>query len=127
MFLTAYGRQAQTRMCLAGVDDEHAATLIHVRHKESAIFSHVTIGTHDLERAAAFYDATLAPLGIERVSKKYPDWCAWQRPGAETKFWVGRPYNNFQRAGATGPWSYSLLNPERPWMPHTLRLLRSEE
>jgi catechol 2,3-dioxygenase-like lactoylglutathione lyase family enzyme len=31
------------------------------------MFSHVTLGTHDLPRAVAFYDAVLAPLGIERV------------------------------------------------------------
>jgi catechol 2,3-dioxygenase-like lactoylglutathione lyase family enzyme len=29
------------------------------------MFSHVTIGTTDLARAAAFYDAALAPLGIK--------------------------------------------------------------
>lgn len=57
------------------------------------MFSHITLGTHDLERAFAFYDATLAPLGIERVSKKYPNWAAWQRPGEESKFWVGLPFH----------------------------------
>jgi catechol 2,3-dioxygenase-like lactoylglutathione lyase family enzyme len=31
------------------------------------MFSHVTIGIQDLSRAFAFYDATLAPLGIQRV------------------------------------------------------------
>lgn len=30
------------------------------------MFSHVTVGTHDLEKAAAFYDAVLAPLGLRR-------------------------------------------------------------
>ena len=44
------------------------------------MFSHVTIGTNDLGRAAAFYDAVLAPLGIERVPSKYPNWAAWRRP-----------------------------------------------
>ena len=57
------------------------------------MFSHVTFGTPDVERAFAFYDATLAPLGIQRVSKKYPNWTAWQRPGEESKFWVGIPFN----------------------------------
>jgi catechol 2,3-dioxygenase-like lactoylglutathione lyase family enzyme len=32
-----------------------------------AIFSHVTVGTNDLARARAFYDAVLAPLGYKRV------------------------------------------------------------
>lgn len=29
------------------------------------MFSHVMIGTNDLDRAKAFYDATLAPLGVK--------------------------------------------------------------
>ncbi len=29
------------------------------------MFSHVVVGTNDLERAKAFYDATLAPLGVK--------------------------------------------------------------
>ncbi len=35
------------------------------------MFSHVMVGTRDLDRASAFYDAVLAPLGIERVASKY--------------------------------------------------------
>ena len=66
------------------------------------MFSHVTLGTHDLERAIAFYDATLAPLGIERVSKKYPNWAAWQRPGEDSKFWVGVPYNQEPASAGNG-------------------------
>ena len=30
------------------------------------MFSHVTVGALDLERAGRFYDATLAPLGLTR-------------------------------------------------------------
>lgn len=30
------------------------------------MFSHVTVGTRDLERAGRFYDAVLAPLGLKR-------------------------------------------------------------
>jgi catechol 2,3-dioxygenase-like lactoylglutathione lyase family enzyme len=32
-----------------------------------AIFTHVTVGTNDLARARAFYDAVLAPLGYKRL------------------------------------------------------------
>ena len=32
-----------------------------------AIFSHVTVGTNDLARARAFYDAVLMPLGFKRL------------------------------------------------------------
>jgi catechol 2,3-dioxygenase-like lactoylglutathione lyase family enzyme len=30
------------------------------------MFSHVTVGTHDLNASAAFYDAVLIPLGLRR-------------------------------------------------------------
>jgi catechol 2,3-dioxygenase-like lactoylglutathione lyase family enzyme len=33
-----------------------------------AIFTHLTLGTADLARAGAFYDAVLAPLGIKRLA-----------------------------------------------------------
>ena len=52
------------------------------------MFSHVTIGTQHLHRALAFYDATLAPLGIQRVpGTKYAGWASWSEPGMR---W--RPY-----------------------------------
>jgi catechol 2,3-dioxygenase-like lactoylglutathione lyase family enzyme len=57
------------------------------------MFSHVMVGTRDLNRASAFYDTVLAPLGIERVASKYENWAAWHRPGESAKFWVGRPFN----------------------------------
>jgi catechol 2,3-dioxygenase-like lactoylglutathione lyase family enzyme len=31
------------------------------------MLSHVTLGTNDLDRAIAFYDRVLAPLGIVRA------------------------------------------------------------
>ena len=57
------------------------------------MFSHVTIGTNDLGRAVAFYDAVLAPLGIERVPSKYQHWAAWRCRGETETLWVGRPFN----------------------------------
>ena len=38
------------------------------------MLSYVYFGTNDLERAIAFYTATLAPLGMERCSTGDPDW-----------------------------------------------------
>jgi catechol 2,3-dioxygenase-like lactoylglutathione lyase family enzyme len=32
-----------------------------------AIFTHVLVGTNDLDKATKFYDATLAPLGVKRL------------------------------------------------------------
>ena len=57
------------------------------------MFSHLTIGTRDLARATAFYDAVLAPLGIERLPVKYAAWASWQRPGEAQRLWVGLPFN----------------------------------
>lgn len=53
-----------------------------------SILSHVLIGTNELERAIAFYDAVLLTLGCKRLMK---------HPGAITygkqypEFWVGTP------------------------------------
>jgi catechol 2,3-dioxygenase-like lactoylglutathione lyase family enzyme len=66
------------------------------------MFSHVMIGTHDLERAKAFYDAVLAPLGIARVPSQYGKWAAWQRAGEADKFWVGLPYNGLPASWGNG-------------------------
>src|SRR6202043_1699980 len=39
--------------------------VIHSAHwEENAVFSHVMIGTNDLEKAKAFYDALLGTLGV---------------------------------------------------------------
>ncbi len=76
------------------------------------MFSPLTIGTNDLARAAPFYDAALAPLGIERVPSKYQSWAAWQRPGEATKLWVGRPYDQ-QPAGNGNGWMVAFAAPSR--------------
>ena len=46
--------------------------------------------------------ATLAPLGIVRVSKKYPNWAAWQLPDQPSSFWVGLPYNQLAASWGNG-------------------------
>ena len=66
------------------------------------MFSHVTIGTRDLPRAEAFYDAALAPLGILRVPGKFEGWASWQRPGEAEKLWVGKPHE--RRTGESRQW-----------------------
>ena len=74
------------------------------------MFSHLTIGTNDLARAMAFYDAVLAPLGIERVPSQYEKWAAWQRPREAPKLWVGLPYNQLP---ASWGWMAALVAPSR--------------
>lgn len=66
------------------------------------MFSHVTVGVGDLKRAARFYDALLAPLGL-RQRPVTPD------DGPDARCWVDptRPlprfyaYNPFNRHPAT--------------------------
>jgi len=83
------------------------------------MISHVTIGTNDLARARAFYDAALAPLGLV---------CRYAGPGAlgygpprgrlrpdgasVMQLWVMTP---FDRAPATpgNGWHVALIAPTR--------------
>jgi catechol 2,3-dioxygenase-like lactoylglutathione lyase family enzyme len=50
--------------------------------------SHVSIGTSDFDRALAFYDAVLAPLGIRRL-EMHPGGAGWGRRWPE--FWLHTP------------------------------------
>jgi catechol 2,3-dioxygenase-like lactoylglutathione lyase family enzyme len=76
------------------------------------MFSHVTIGTRDLARAQAFYDAVLAPLGILRVQGNFPGWASWQRPGEGGKLWVGKPQDGQPPARGNG-WMVAFAAPSR--------------
>ena len=61
-----------------------------------AIFTHVTVGTNDLAKARAFYDAVLAPLGLKRLNDLGDNGSIW---GAEApEFFVLKPAN-----GQPGP------------------------
>jgi catechol 2,3-dioxygenase-like lactoylglutathione lyase family enzyme len=65
------------------------------------MLSYVYLGTRDLERATAFYDATLAPLGMQRCITGDPAWdrisAGWgtyEDDGArELALWVGLPFD----------------------------------
>lgn len=54
------------------------------------MIDHISVGVADLDRAARFYEATLAPLGLARLvtrpatigfGKAYPEFWINQRPG----------------------------------------------
>ena len=53
-----------------------------------SILSHVSLGTNDMARAASFYDAALAPLGVSRVAE-HPGAIAWGK--AFPEFWLHEP------------------------------------
>ncbi len=56
------------------------------------MYSHVTVGSNDLERAAAFYDQALATLGIERRMTVDGALLGYRREGRDL-FFVARPFD----------------------------------
>ncbi len=61
------------------------------------MFSHITVGVSDLDRAASFYDALLMPLGlVERpvVPDGGPASRCWHRPGISLpRFYAYLPFD----------------------------------
>lgn len=65
------------------------------------MFSYMCLGTNDLERAARFYDATMAALGFTRCDVSgEPNWDGWigwgtyeQHGATELALWVCRPFD----------------------------------
>ncbi len=72
------------------------------------MLSYVYLGTNDLERATAFYDAALAALDLQRCVTGDPEWdrvsAGWgtyEDGGArELALWVGKPFD--QRPATIG-------------------------
>ena len=73
------------------------------------IFTHVVIGSNDLDRSRKFYDATLATLGIKRVMDLETA-SLWGAEGPE--FMVTRPGNGLPATWANGG-TISFLAPSR--------------
>jgi catechol 2,3-dioxygenase-like lactoylglutathione lyase family enzyme len=65
------------------------------------VLSYVYFGTNNLDKAIAFYNATLAPLDMERCVTGDPEWdciaAGWgiyEADGArERGFWIGKPFD----------------------------------
>ncbi len=65
------------------------------------MFNYVSLGSNNLERAAAFYDAVLEPLGLRRCDTSgEPNWQGWVGWGRyeqggvdELALWVCTPYD----------------------------------
>lgn len=64
-----------------------------------SIVHHVSIGTNDLERAVAFYDAVLATVGARKLYE-FPGAAAYGRSSPE--FWVGLPIDGKAAAPGNG-------------------------
>lgn len=69
------------------------------------MYSHVTVGTDDIERAGRFYDAVLAPLGIERHKsfRVALGYAPKGFSGVNAPFWVLRPYDRKAANAGNGP------------------------
>ena len=65
-----------------------------------SIMSHVSLGTNDLKRAAAFYDAVLATIGAKRVFEHEGAAIAYGKMFPE--FWIGLPHDDGEAGTANG-------------------------
>ena len=75
-----------------------------------AIFTHVTVGTNDLDKARSFYDAVLAPLGYKRLSDLSNNGSGWGESAPE--FFVLKPAYGRPATHANGG-TISFLAPNR--------------
>jgi catechol 2,3-dioxygenase-like lactoylglutathione lyase family enzyme len=65
------------------------------------MFSHITLGTNDIEKAKAFYDATLTPLGLARLAD-FPEAAGYGPAGGKPPFWILRPIDKQPATVANG-------------------------
>jgi catechol 2,3-dioxygenase-like lactoylglutathione lyase family enzyme len=75
-----------------------------------AIFTHVTVGTNDLQRARGFYDKVLAPLGYKRLNDLGDNGSIWGESAPE--FFVLKPANGQPATHANGG-TISFVAPSR--------------
>lgn len=57
------------------------------------MLAYTTLGTHDLARAADFYDAVLAELGAKRVMEEPDYFIAWNNTEQGVGLAITNPYN----------------------------------
>jgi len=65
-----------------------------------SILSHVSLGTHDVDSAIAFYDKVLAPLGISRVENLEGIGAAYGKQFPE--FWICLPHDDKRASTGNG-------------------------
>lgn len=70
------------------------------------MFSHITVGTDDIDRAASFYDAVLAPLGLRQRAIEPdggPEARCWNSGGdALPRFYVYEPFDGAKASAGNG-------------------------
>ena len=65
------------------------------------MYSHTTIGANDLVRTQAFYDAVLAPLGLE-VRFSGDGMVGYGLPGGRPQFLIVRPFDGGEPSTGNG-------------------------
>lgn len=78
------------------------------------MFSYISLGTHDIDKARRFYDAVLAPLGHQRIEGYDADATseAWGLDDPGPHLWLTQPFDG-QSASAGNGTMVSFLAPHR--------------
>jgi len=67
------------------------------------LFSHITVGVNDFERALHFYRAVLGSLGLaERFCELDRPWAGWQSAGGRPLFIITRPFDGAAASAGNG-------------------------
>ena len=67
------------------------------------MFLYVTVGTRDLARSVAFYDALFGVLGEPRLPDWTPGWAGWGKDYDEgTGFWLCPPFDGAPASAGNG-------------------------
>ncbi len=77
------------------------------------MFSHITLGTNDIRKAADFYDAVLDPLGLKRTFSEIDDGIIAYGPDNQPpQFFICTPFN--EQAASVGNGTHvALMAPNR--------------
>ncbi|KNC65568.1 VOC family protein [Pseudoalteromonas ardens] len=67
------------------------------------MFSHISVGTNDLDKAMAFYDAVFSEIGVSRA-KQGDGWAAYGDYGelGIGVFWLFKPFNGDPATAGNG-------------------------
>lgn len=63
---------------------------------------HVSVGVHDVERAAKFYDPVLKTLGYKRIMEFLPYAIGYGERGGSPEFWIQLPHNQQTATSGNG-------------------------
>lgn len=66
----------------------------------SMVLHHVSLGSNDMDRALAFYDATMATLGLKRVLDFAPHAVAYGED--HPVFWIQQPHDRGAASAGNG-------------------------